>query len=859
MNSTRFLATSFIFALAMVLNFEAKTAGSEISIWPIIQRGVVTTIDEAHVEARRTTQVRSLLADGTMVKRGDPLCTLVMADREDELKKRLSDLDSARVNYRKTNEGQVFEQALVSMKLELARLEMNRAREEFEKETRKRDWLKILEESEASKVRQREITLLKGKLLARLNLEKKGFGVPLDRLTYEDELGKLELERAHSNRLLPWIKSKPVEKDVLEARMSLDAASAGLELAELEEASQRAIQKVWLTEARQNLDEAASFVSRIHQEIASGTLVASVSGMVVRGVTWSGAGWEKVSEGDRVYPGRSFMSILNLDTLGLEVPLEQRFAGIIRPGCVLRFRPDAFPEKVFTAVATEVPSVVIETQFRDPEGERALTFKARFRESAPRLRVGYSGTVEIFPPGSDSSPITSKPKSSGRSFQLTRSNFPFHRELTVPGEVKARQRGLVAPAFSARLAFLLEDGISVKKDDVVAKLDTAELEKGLGDLKIQLQNKIQRLELQRQKNRVESNRWARSVQIKESAMRVAAIDQQTLISRRNETEIINLGKNRDLLTARIALARETASHTEVLNQRGMASKIDVADREIEGIRLEKERAVNAYKLDLETDGPSGRQIRLSILALRKAVLEHQQTIIEAGQAGFIARMDEESAEAEINKIKIDVEEKEDRLRKAALKAPQDGVVILPEVWKEEGLSKMRLGDQANRQIPFMHIANMNSLEIALDVPETDVSFITTGQEVKVTVKSAPGRFFKGWISSVGAVADTDLLERQEARVEVFVALANPAAGVKTVDEAFRPGASCEVTMTLYNRDGAVIAPFDAVIPTASGPALMEEGGNLIPFPIAFSDGLAGFVASDSSLEGRSFVIPVAGP
>ena len=66
-------------------------------------------------------------------------------------------------------------------------------------------------------------------------------------------------------------------------------------------------------------------------------------------------------------------------------------------------------------------------------------------------------------------------------------------------------------------------------------------------------------------------------------------------------------------------------------------------------------------------------------------------------------------------------------------------------------------------------------------------------------------------------------------------------------------------MTLYNRDGAVIAPFDAVIPTASGPALMEEGGNLIPFPIAFSDGLAGFVASDSSLEGRSFVIPVAGP
>ncbi|NLI79744.1 MAG: HlyD family efflux transporter periplasmic adaptor subunit [Candidatus Riflebacteria bacterium] len=822
--------------------------------WPILQRGVVVALRKVSVDATRSTQVRSLLPDGALVQAGQVVCQLVMADREDELAKKRADRESKEIQWRRVRDGQGFEREVAAVKRELAEVELARTAEELGKATDQREWQQILEEETAQRVRRQEIGLVRRKLDALRDLERRGFGSPQERLAAEELLGRLTLEASQAARLVPWLEKTPDRQAVLTATLAWEGASLALDLARLVERGQAGIQEVKLVAARAELDDAASAVARLEAEIASGTLVASIAGMVVRENTWVGSGWEKVSEGDRVFTGRPILNILDLGTLGVEFPLEQRFAGLVAGGCPVTFRPDAFPGRLWTGVVATVPAVVLETQFRDPEGERALTVQVAFREATPTLPLGFTGTVEIFPPGTDLAAATAARPGSRRTSLAA---GPRRRDLTLPGEVKARQRGLVAAPFAARLSYLQEDGVSVKKGEVVARLDTAEIEKGLGEQRIQVQNKTEQLELQRQKNRVDLSRWEGLVATRRSALRVAELEHEMLLTRRDEAEILNLQKNRDLIAARRTLNEEETKHVGELRARGLKSELELDESRLAGARLEREREINAHKLDLEVSGPTRRQVRLSELARHQAALELRQAEREAAQASFTARLDEETLVAEIRKLTLEVAEKEQRLRESAIPAPQDGVVILPEVWKEGEMGKMKLGDQVSRQIPFMHIADLDQLEINVEVPETEVGFLAPGRPVRITAKSAPGRVFPGWIADVGTVAENDLLERQNALVDVFLALTNPASGVTKVDEAFRPGASCEIAMPLYDLPAAVAVPFAAVWPTPDGPAVFDGDGRPAALPLAFADGLAGYVLADPAWAGREILLPEA--
>ncbi|HNW37006.1 MAG TPA: HlyD family efflux transporter periplasmic adaptor subunit, partial [Candidatus Ozemobacteraceae bacterium] len=442
-------------------------------------------------------------------------------------------------------------------------------------------------------------------------------------------------------------------------------------------------------------------------EIASAVIRTETDGIAIRKKTYSGVGWEKATEGDRVFPGYPFLAVLSSSQLAVELRVDQRDAGNLASGQSLVFQPDSYPEYRLPGKITEIGVLAEEGELRNPEGDRVVKVTGLLDQQPDCMVFGLSGNVEIL----DSFPATggiladrgclerqngvwrsragyqplpenlvlqrvtdrwvcfvdpsgTQPRFSPPATKLVRKALT--RKMQIPGEVKARQRSLLASTFSGRIATVLDDGTSVKKNDVVARLDTTELEKGLADLNIQIKTKSEQLELQKEKASVDLPRFTQKVQNARLNLQVSELEHKMLLERRDENQIINLRKTHDLGESRLNLLRETSSLEEDLMKRGLKSEIEILQNKLEIMRQERDQAVNSYKLRLEEGGPTRRQVRLSLLNLESARLDLELACQELEMASFSARLEEKSLEAELKKMNFEKALKERRIREAVI-------------------------------------------------------------------------------------------------------------------------------------------------------------------------------------------------
>ncbi len=79
--------------------------------------------------------------------------------------------------------------------------------------------------------------------------------------------------------------------------------------------------------------------------------------------------------------------------------------------------------------------------------------------------------------------------------------------------------------------------------------------------------------------------------------------------------------------------------------------------------------------------------------------------------------------------------------------------------------KVELGDYVDRGMPIYEIADLSKLWVLFDVYESDMPWVNVGDEVSYTVKSLPGKTFKGIISFIDPLINAQT-RVASARVEV---------------------------------------------------------------------------------------------
>ncbi|MEW6712440.1 MAG: hypothetical protein AB1403_21665, partial [Candidatus Riflebacteria bacterium] len=411
----------------------------------------------------------------------------------------------------------------------------------------------------------------------------------------------------------------------------------------------------------------------------------------------------------------------------------------------------------------------------------------------------------------------------------------------------------------SKLNHIEEEGRTVEAGHILAKLDHAEDSQSLSDTEIELSKLKEELQLLLEKNQIDDEQLKRKIEVKRGALEVARLKHAALLKSRDEDAIIDLKRSLELVNAKIDLANEKVAHVKALRAKGLRSELEEMQAEAEVADLLKEKAITAYKLELEDSGPTRRSVALSLLEVKKAETELAMTEKEVSLGRISNSMNVKIKELEIRKLEIRIKEYKHLIEMAEIKAPCAGVVIHNETHRSSGgLGKAKVGDEIYARVPFMQVAEIDNLQVHTEVSEMDAKFIKPGDQVNVLLKGNSVSSFPGWVSSVSYVAQTDFKIRQDAVVKVVIDLVSEKHGVKKVDSAFRPGQSCEVEFLLYDLQDVLQVPYDAILPLANGPCLIDENLQLKKVEILFSDGLQGYAIESGAQEGDDILLMEAG-
>lgn len=815
----------------------------------LIARGEFGSLEEVFLSPPMRTEVVEMVEEGHIATPGEEVAKLSPGDRLEKILERSAQLERSSMQLELKKVKLRMAKGIENKKLELAELELQKSKIELERELGSRDWLRIVDLEESLKTHKIRAKLLNKKLAATRKMLGKGFVAKQELLETEKELAVLQVTSSLTARLIPFLEGTPEEKSVQKAREKFENKRLEYEVASYTYAKNIAEYDYEKKEAYGIYTDNASRVALLEKEVASLSVIAEKSGVIIYGNSFDGAELVKVRVGSQVYPGVNFLRIVNPEKNGVIFAIDSKEASIANSNDEVYFRPDAFPELLLACNLDETIPVALDIPGGRPDGRTLVNLKAKIASYPKNLKLGYSGTML----SKNFVENTMARISGSRSIRVAKKTLA--RKTSTTGEIKPASFTYIVSYVGGKLNSLEEEGKTVKAGQIIAKIDCEETAQSAKDTEIELKKKKEEILLLEEKNSLDEERSKKELEVKRGALEIARLKHSTLIKRRDEDKIIDLQRSLELVKARIGLASEKVAHVKELNKKGLRSEVEVMQAENEVFTLLKDKVLNLYKLKTEEAGPTKRSVKISELEVRKAELEKEKLELEASLGNLTNVMQAKIVELEMRKLEITLAKLNKKVEKAQIKSPCGGVIILNETQKSSGgLGKARVGDTIHLRVPFMQVVDDGNLQIHADVSEMDAKFIKLGDQVKILLNGNSVSKFKGWVSSVGFIAQTDFKIRQDAVVKVVIDLLSEKHGVVEISSAFRPGASCEVEFSLYNSTDTLFLPYDAMIPTASGTFVMSTARELLPVELLFSDGLNGIAIKSGVSEGQQLLL-----
>lgn len=313
-------------------------------------------------------------------------------------------------------------------------------------------------------------------------------------------------------------------------------------------------------------------------------------------------------------------------------------------------------------------------------------------------------------------------------------------------------------------------GDAVKKGDVIARLDTADLELALADAQAGLL--------------IATSNYSRTVQGSRDADLKAA--QAALAAAQASYAKLRKGPDpADYADAEAALhnAEATLQQAQGAYDKAYANHPDTISAQPAALQLEA--ATNTYRaakarFDRASKGADKAQLAAAV----------QQ--IEAAKAN-LSRLKEparpfdiDQAQAQVDQARIQVAQAVRRIEQAILRAPSGGVIAALDA---------RAGEIAGAQ-PAGVLVDDSQLRVNITVDEVDVAKIAPGQDVVITLDALPGAEITG---TVDRIAPASTIVNGVVSYDVRVVLA-PAG------QPLRPGMTANASIVLGRRDDALLAP-----------------------------------------------------
>lgn len=178
----------------------------------------------------------------------------------------------------------------------------------------------------------------------------------------------------------------------------------------------------------------------------------------------------------------------------------------------------------------------------------------------------------------------------------------------------------------------------------------------------------------------------------------------------------------------------------------------------------------------------------------------------------VAKAAKQNAYFNVQSASATVNEAKDNLGRTTIYAPADGTISMLNV----ELGERVLGTQQMTGTEILRVANLNNMEVEVDVNENDIVKIKVGDEANVEVDAYLKKQFKGIVTSISNSASSALTADQVTNFKVKVRILKESyedllEGKPDTYSPFRPGMTATVDIITETRSNVLSVPISAVV------------------------------------------------
>lgn len=177
-----------------------------------------------------------------------------------------------------------------------------------------------------------------------------------------------------------------------------------------------------------------------------------------------------------------------------------------------------------------------------------------------------------------------------------------------------------------------------------------------------------------------------------------------------------------------------------------------------------------------------------------------------------AKASKESAYYNVQSANATVKEAKDNLGRTTIYSPADGTISSLGV----ELGERVLGQQQMTGTEILRVANLNNMEVEVDVNENDIVKINIGDSTKIQVDAYLKKEFKGIVTSISNSASTATTADQVTNFKVKVRILKESyqdllEGKPATYSPFRPGMTATVDIITKRKEKVIGVPISAVV------------------------------------------------
>ncbi len=405
--------------------------------------------------------------------------------------------------------------------------------------------------------------------------------------------------------------------------------------------------------------------------------------------------------------------------------------------------------------------------------------------------------------------------------------------FTERGNVKASKS---VPIYSNlegmhTIVSVIPEGTNVKAGDVLVELDASELTQLHNVQQISVETASADYLQAEEQLEIQKSLSESEIQKAELDLMLGALDLEKYLSPKGEHELALMKSNADVTIAEEELtrAKNTLEWTQKLAEKGYVSGTElIADRLAESkAKVQLEQAVGAkallekytHKKDLAKYESVVNEARM---ALDRSKRKSKASIAQAEAA-------KKGKQSTMNLSQKRLAKLDDQIEKAKIRAPQDGMVVYPNVepWRRERM--IMQGAEVHENQLLMNLPDVATMAVDVQVHESWVDQVREGLPALVSIDALPNLNLRGNVTKVGLLPDSvNRWMNPDLKVYLTEITLDDSADVKLL----RPGMSAKVEILIALLKDVLYVPVQSVSTVNKQQVCyLLEGGDFVPRPV----------------------------